>query len=41
MVTEVEYYRNVRSGSSKVTRCVTEENSLKATLCLKFDYDKL
>jgi hypothetical protein len=41
MVIEVEYFRYVRSGTSKVTRWVTEENSLKAELCLKFDYNNL
>jgi len=36
MATEVQYFRYVRGGTSKVTRWVTEENYLKAELLLKF-----
>jgi hypothetical protein len=41
MATEVEYFRYVSNGTSTVTRWVTEHNSLKAELCLKFDYYNL
>jgi hypothetical protein len=41
MVTEAEYFPYVRSGTSKVTRWVAEENSLKTELCLIFDHDNL